>query len=80
QANIFNLENLEQFNQFFNEDQLISKGFASCYAIDDPQIEKFIKPLKVTARCIPLEQDASSGICIFTGKATAKKMIFAKAY
>lgn len=72
------------FKEFFtpkNESKPeIHGGFASCYAVDEPVIEEYIKPLKVTARCIPLAQNHRSGQCIFTGKPTTKKIIFAKAY
>ena len=78
--NIFEINTLDEFKQFFTEDNQISPGFISCYALDDPIIESFIKPLKVTARCIPLTQESSTGTCIFTGKQVAHKMIFAKAY
>lgn len=36
--------------------------------------------LKVTPRCIPLQQEPVSGKCIFTGKPASKQVIFAKAY
>ena len=55
-------------------------GFASCYAVDDPALEDKLKSLKVTARCMPLEQNDGPGTCIFTGKAVDRKIIFAKAY
>jgi prolyl-tRNA synthetase len=77
------IHNLEDFKAFFSsksEDKEIHGGFALCYAIDDPAIEEYIKPLKVTARCIPLEQDDKPGQCIFTGKPAEKKIIFAKSY
>lgn len=78
------IHNLEDFQAFFtpnNSDKPeIHGGFVSCYAIDDPIIEEYLKPLKVSARCIPLEQEDSMGKCIFTGKQTAKRIIFAKAY
>jgi len=76
-------DNLEAFKAFFataSEDREIHGGFAVCYAIDDPAIEEYLKPLKVTARCIPLAQDGKQGKCIFTGKSTMKKIVFAKAY
>ena len=77
----FEVNSLEEFNKFFTEDNNISGGFVTCYAVDDLVIEDFIKPLKVTARCIPLEQaDNASGVCIFTGKIVNKRMVFAKAY
>ena len=70
------INNFDDFKKFFAGEG----GFALCYAIDDPSIEAFIKPLKVTARCIPLEQTSTAGVCIFTGKPAEKKIIFSKAY
>jgi prolyl-tRNA synthetase len=59
-------------------------GFAEVFALDSKEIEDFIKPLKVTGRCMPLnknsDENSNSGTCIFTGKPGAKKMIFSKAY
>lgn len=76
--NSVEVQTLDEFNKIFARN---GSAFVSCYAIDDKSIEEFIKPLQVTARCIPLGQDsASSGKCIFTGKPVLKKMIFAKAY
>ncbi len=78
------IDNLDDFKAFFTPENQqkpeIHAGFAICYAIDSPVLEEYIKPLKVTARCIPLEQSAGTGQCIFTGKPTDKKIIFAKAY
>lgn len=80
-SHIHEINTLQEFNDFFNEEQNISRGFALCYAVDDNIIEDFIKPLKVTARCIPLEQNGDiEGKCIFTGKPVNRKMLFAKAY
>lgn len=70
------INSLEEFNEFFKADG----GFASCYAIDDVAIEKFLKPLKVSPRCIPMSQGNKEGKCIFTGKAVNHKTVFAKAY
>lgn len=78
--NVVELNTLTEFNDFFAGDTNLDKGFVSCYAVDDAEIENFIKPLKVTARCIPLNQKETQGKCIFTGKAVTKKMIFAKSY
>ena len=77
---MYELTSLTEFNQFFADDLNKDKGFVSCYAIDDPIIEDYLKPLKVTARCIALDQPQIAGMCIFTGKPAHKKIIFAKAY
>ncbi len=58
----------------------IQGGFALCYADDNEWVEKQIKALGVTARCIPYDQDENEGACIFTGKIVRKKTVFAKAY
>ncbi|QDU79958.1 Proline--tRNA ligase [Polystyrenella longa] len=74
----------EEFAAYFtpkNEDEPeIHGGFAICHFVDCPEMEEKLKPLKVTARCIPLDRPANPGICIFTGQATDKIGIFAKAY
>jgi prolyl-tRNA synthetase len=83
-THIQEINNLEEFNAFFHskgsDDLATQGGFASCYAIDDPVIESYLKPLKVTARCIPFKQEEHEGQCIFTGTKVNKKIIFAKAY
>ena len=35
---------------------------------------------KATLRCIPLENKHEEGVCIFSGKPSKQKVIFAKAY
>jgi prolyl-tRNA synthetase len=81
------IHTFEEFKAYFTpqskdlEKPEIHGGFAEVFAIDSKEIEDFIKPLKVTGRCMPLvHQDEPSGICIFTGKLGARRMIFAKAY
>ena len=73
------VNSLDKFKEFF-KDESTSPGFAICYAKDSADLDEHIKPYKVTARCIPIEQDGSSGKCIFTGCDTNTKIIFAKAY
>jgi prolyl-tRNA synthetase len=58
----------------------IHGGFAKCFAVDSPELDNHLKPLKVSARCIPLEQSGETGQCIFTGEKTDKQIIFAKSY
>ncbi len=78
------IQDLAEFEKFFTPENLdnpeIHGGFAEAFALDIPEIENFLKPLKLTARCIPLTSSHETGTCIFTGKTGARKMIFAKAY
>jgi prolyl-tRNA synthetase len=39
-----------------------------------------LKDLKVTIRCVPIDAPEEAGKCIFTGKPSAKRGVFAKAY
>ena len=42
--------------------------------------EEILKELKVTIRCIPLDGDGETGTCLFTGKPSSGRALFAKAY
>ncbi|MGL4326544.1 MAG: hypothetical protein ACRCS7_03595, partial [Tannerellaceae bacterium] len=35
---------------------------------------------KATIRCIPLEGDKTPGVCMVTGKPSAQRVLFARAY
>jgi prolyl-tRNA synthetase len=55
-------------------------GFVLAPWCENDQMEDMLKPLGVTARCIPLNQEKGQYTCIFSGKPTDKKAYFAKAY
>jgi prolyl-tRNA synthetase len=56
-------------------------GFARSYWCGSANCEAKIKEeTKATMRCIPLEQSAGEGKCIFCGESATEKGIFAKAY
>lgn len=56
-------------------------GFVYAHWDGTPETEEKIKELtKATIRCIPLDQPEEEGKCIFTGKPSNKRVVFAKAY
>ncbi|MAP81504.1 MAG: proline--tRNA ligase [Aequorivita sp.] len=56
-------------------------GFVLAHWDGTSETEERIKnETKATIRCIPLEGDKTPGACIITGKPSAQKVIFAKAY
>jgi prolyl-tRNA synthetase len=58
----------------------IHGGFALTHFSGEVDLEKKIKDeLSVTVRCIPLEK-SEPGICPFTGKPSAQRVVWAKAY
>ena len=84
EENSTEIHSLEDFEAYFtpkNQNKPeIHGGFATCYFSDEDEIEPILKKLKVTIRCIPLDQEPSTGTCVFTGKETTNRAIFAKSY
>ncbi len=78
------IDSLDDFRAFFTprnaEQPEIHGGFALCHWADDPSTETLLNDLKVTIRCIPFEPDPQPGKCLFTGKPSPQRVVFAKAY
>ena len=70
----------DTFEEF--EDVLEAKGgFVSAHWDGTSETEDEIKTrTKATIRCIPLDAQQEDGKCILTGKPSARRVIFAKAY
>lgn len=68
----------DQFKEVLNT----KGGFVSCFWDGEVDTEKRVKEeTKATTRCIPLDyNEDQEGVCIFTGKPTTKRVLFAKAY
>ncbi|NCC33211.1 MAG: proline--tRNA ligase [Chloroflexia bacterium] len=59
----------------------IERGFALAYWDGTTEDEKRIQDeTRATIRCIPLDQPDAPGICVYTGRPTARQVIFARAY
>jgi prolyl-tRNA synthetase len=55
-------------------------GFVSAKWCGDEETEKMLAEIKVTVRCLPLEQSGTEGKCILTGQPATLDAIFAKSY
>jgi prolyl-tRNA synthetase len=56
-------------------------GFISAHWDGTPETEEAIKNLtKATIRCIPNDSTEEAGNCVFSGKPSKKRVLFAKAY
>ena len=81
------IDSREEFYKFFtapsvpeNAPTPIHGGFALTHFSGDVDLEKKIKDdLGVTVRCIPLDK-SEPGTCPFTGKPSAQRVVWAKAY
>ena len=71
---------VETFEEF--KDVLDNKGgFVSAHWDGTSETEEKIKELtKATIRCITLERTEEAGSCVFTGKSSTGRVLFAKAY
>lgn len=77
-------EDFEEFKGFFTPKNQakpeIHGGFVRAKWSGSPQTEKILNELKVSIRCLPLDQSGSTGKCILTGEKAHIDAIFAKAY
>ena len=84
EENTTQIDSLDDFKAYFTpKDEKkpeIHGGFAWCHWSEGPEVEEIIKDLKVTIRCVPLDQNDEPGTCIFTGKPSERRAVFAKAY
>lgn len=56
-------------------------GFVSAHWDGTMETEDKIKEItKATIRCIPLEGDVKEGVCVYSGKPSKRRVLFAKAY
>lgn len=70
------LATFEDLKNFF----AAREGFVRAKWCGCVESEKLLEELKVTIRCIPLEQSKTEGRCILTGKPATLDAIFAKSY
>jgi prolyl-tRNA synthetase len=74
------IHKVETYDQF--KDVLENKGgFISAHWDGTPETEERIKQeTKATIRCIPLNNVLEDGVCIYSGKPSIQRVLFAKAY
>ena len=75
EANIINVDTYEEFKE------KIEDGVFMAHWDGTPETEELIKnETKATIRCIPLAGDKTPGKCMVTGKPSACRVLFARAY
>lgn len=78
------IENFDQFKAFFTPKNAnkpeIHGGFVKGKWCGKTEAEQLLAPLKVTIRCLPLEQSGTTGKCVITGEPATLDAIFAKSY
>jgi prolyl-tRNA synthetase len=75
-----NIRKVDTYEEF--KDVLLNKGgFISAHWDGTPETEQLIKDeTKATIRCIPFDQVPEEGKCIYSGKPSTGRVLFALAY
>lgn len=79
----YRTEHTTEVNDFETFKKVLEEkgGFISAHWDGTSETEEKIKEAtKATIRCIPLDAKEEAGICIFSGKPSTKRVLFAKAY
>jgi len=89
QASLFNIakermasrtkkvDDYNEFKRMLDEEP----GFLLCHWDGTPETEEKIKEeTKATIRCIPIDNPQEDGVCIYSGKPSKQRVIFARAY
>ncbi|MDN5205684.1 proline--tRNA ligase [Fulvivirgaceae bacterium BMA10] len=89
QANLFNKarvhrdENITKVDSFEEFKKVLDDkgGFLLAHWDGTPETEQKIKEeTKATIRCIPLDAEMEEGTCIYSGKPSSQRVLFARAY
>ncbi|MDO9185964.1 MAG: proline--tRNA ligase [Bacteroidia bacterium] len=77
EAKTYKADTYEEFKRILEE----TPGFVMAHWDGTPESEQKIKEeTKATIRCIPLNNKQEAGICIYSGKPSTQRVVFAKAY
>jgi prolyl-tRNA synthetase len=77
------IDTLKDFEAYFastDEERAEGGGLAYCHFVESPEMDEKLKSLKVTVRCVPMKAEDEPGKCLFTGKPSQRRGVFAKAY
>ena len=71
------VDSFEEFKKVLDE----KTGFILAHWDGTPETEEKIKDeTKATIRCIPLNNEQEAGVCIYSGKPSTQRVLFARAY
>ena len=74
---ITKVDSWEDFQRVLEE----KGGFISAHWDGTPETEQAIKEAtKATIRCIPVDAEDEEGVCVFSGKPSHRRVLFAKSY
>jgi prolyl-tRNA synthetase len=76
-AKTYSADSYDEFKKILEE----TPGFIMAHWDGTPETEQKIKEeTKATIRCIPLDNKQEQGVCIYSGKPSVQRVLFARAY
>ena len=70
---------VETYDEF--KEEIEKGGFILAHWDGTPETEEKIKEeTKATIRCLPFDGDMTPGVCMVTGKPSARRVLFARSY
>lgn len=82
-AAVYRNDHITEVNSFAEFEEVLQQkgGFISAHWDGTPETEEKIKELtKATIRCIPLQNKLEEGVCVYSGKPSSQRVLFAVAY
>lgn len=82
-AAVYRNDHITEINSFAEFEEVLQQkgGFISAHWDGTPETEEKIKELtKATIRCIPLQNKLEDGVCVYSGKPSSQRVLFAVAY
>jgi len=77
EAKTYKADTYDEFKRILEE----TPGFVMAHWDGTPESEQKIKEeTKATIRCVPLNNKQEAGVCIYSGKPSTQRVVFAKAY
>ncbi|MNY54451.1 Proline--tRNA ligase [compost metagenome] len=76
-------EHITEANSYDELKELLDTkaGFIAAHWDGTPETEQKIKEeTKATIRCVPLDNKLEDGVCIYSGKPSKQRVLFARAY
>ncbi len=84
QDNTVTITSEQEFRKYFTpknaDSPEIHGGFALCHFASEEAVAGLLGELKVTIRCIPIDDNNEPGTCFLTGEPSSRRAVFAKAY
>ena len=79
-VHVSTLRGVKPLTQWIEDGKAGKVAFVKGKWCGEASTEELLKELKITIRCLPLEQSGTTGKCLLTGKDATLDVIYARTY